>query len=96
MTIDAVGNLNHIPKIIFKATEDGTIAKSNEKDKYDQRVTVEYNNTTYNNSELFEKYLKEEILPELPKTHHESMLVMDHAAFHKTNASKLFCDNFAV
>ena len=45
---------------------------------------VEFTDTAYNNEELFTKWLNEELLKPDVLGGRDSLLVMDHAAFHKT------------
>jgi hypothetical protein len=48
---------------------------------YDPGVTVEFNDTAYNNGELFNKWIDEELATAIVG---DSLLVMDYAAFYKT------------
>lgn len=70
------------PKLIFHGKPTGKI-REKEQHLWDQRVTVEFNDTAYNNGELFVKWIDDELIPALGQR--ESLLVMDHASFHKTD-----------
>ena len=71
------------PKLIFHGTPGGPIERA-EKDLYDKRVSIEFNETAYNNEDLFTKWLDDELLNPDVLGGRDSLLVMDHAAFHKT------------
>src|SRR5206468_4066847 len=70
------------PKLIFHGKPGGRLELT-EKALYDPRVTVEFNETAYNNEQLFIKWIDDELLL-LGVLDGETMLVMDYAAFHKT------------
>jgi hypothetical protein len=78
------------PKIIFhgSSSERGTILKI-ESHQYHPDITVEINETAYNNEILFQQFLSEELIPVFNKTkahpEHASLLLLDCARFHKTN-----------
>ena len=71
------------PKLIFhgKAGPTGDIFRR-ERHLYSNEITVAFNNTAYNNKDLFETWIDEEYCPIL--TGHDNLLVMDVATFHKT------------
>jgi len=84
--IFADGEARLKPKLIFHGAADneeeiGRIRKK-ESEAYDKRVTVEYNLTAYNNADLMLRWVIEELL--LALFARPSLLVMDHASFHKT------------
>lgn len=70
------------PKLIFHGTAgpNGQIFKQ-EGHLYSGGVTVEFNETAYNNQGLFQKWIVEELVPLVRR---DFLLVMDVAAFHKT------------
>ena len=49
---------------------------------YNNEITIAFNDTAYNNEDLFETLIDEEYCPIL--TGHDNLLVMDMATFHKT------------
>jgi hypothetical protein len=62
----------------------GTVAS---KENYDDRVDVHFNDTAYNNEELFHTWLRDIYQPYVAQHAHgneESMIIMDAASFHKT------------
>lgn len=72
------------PKLIFHGTPDdqgGQIFQT-EGHLYDPDVSVEFNKEAYNNGRLMHKWVVNELLPTLGGM--DSLLVMDHASFHKT------------
>jgi len=80
------------PKIIFhgKSSDRGTIRRK-EEHHWHPGVTVEINETAYNNEELFLQFIDEELIPALqkapgtiPDNARESLLLMDVAGFHTT------------
>jgi hypothetical protein len=66
----------------------GNIQKS-ERQQYDPRVTVEFNNTANNNEALLTRWLIEELVPVIRGK--PFLLVWDAAQFHKTEAIKQVC-----
>ncbi|KAF2186694.1 hypothetical protein K469DRAFT_726176 [Zopfia rhizophila CBS 207.26] len=73
-------------KLIFHSTagSTGQIYKQ-EGHRYSKEVTVAYNETAYNNEELFNKWIAKELYP-LLVTELDNLLIMDVASFHKTPA----------
>jgi hypothetical protein len=55
-----------------------------ERDKYSPDVTVEVNETAYNNEELFKQFIIDELIPVFEGN--SALLVMDVATFHCTQA----------
>jgi hypothetical protein len=78
----ADGEMHIKPKLIFHGAPPprGQIY-AQEGHLYSKDVTVEFNETAYNNEELFLKWLNEELFPVLEK---DTLLVMDAVSFHKT------------
>jgi len=70
------------PKLIFHGVPGGLI-DIKERPLWDARVTVEVNESAYNNEILFQKWLETELKQVLGGK--EALLVMDHASFHKTS-----------
>jgi hypothetical protein len=70
------------PKIIFHGSETGPI-REKESHLYHHGVTVEFNKTAYNNEDLFTKFIDIELARVLD-CKEDNLLVMDVAAFHKT------------
>lgn len=82
------------PKLIFHgaADQDRNRLRKEEASLYSDKVTVEYNEAAYNNGQLMLKWAIEELVPTLRQQ--ESLLVMDHASFHKTeDVMKVFRAN---
>lgn len=52
-------------------------------DQYSPNVTVEFNETAYNNEDLQKKWIKEELLTQT--TNNPTLLVIDSASFHKSD-----------
>jgi hypothetical protein len=77
------GELRIKPKLVFHGSS-GPRSKilENEQDKYSPDVTVEVNETAYNNEELFKKFIEKELIPTFDGN--EGLLVMDVATFHCT------------
>lgn len=71
------------PKLIFHGVPGGVIQTA-ESSLYDPRVTVVFNESAYNNEKLFTQWIDEELLQEEVLGGRDSLLVMDHATFHKT------------
>lgn len=71
------------PNIIFHGAEKSRIL-ADEIDLYAPDVTVSFNPTAYNNEDLLLRWISEELDPILQQKEH--LLVMDVAAFHKTEA----------
>jgi hypothetical protein len=79
------------PVIIFHGK--GTVAK---KEKYDDRVDVQFNETAYNNEELFHIWLRDTYQPYVAQNaigSEEILIVMDAASFHKTETILDFIRN---
>jgi hypothetical protein len=77
----ADGSTPFKPVLIFYGK--GTVAK---KEKYDDRVDVHFNDTAYNNEDLFHKWLRDIYQPYVAQHadgNEESLIVMDAAAFYK-------------
>uniref|UniRef100_A0A0B7KKN3 SAP domain-containing protein n=1 Tax=Bionectria ochroleuca TaxID=29856 RepID=A0A0B7KKN3_BIOOC len=70
------------PKVIFHGKPEGQIFE-NEGYLYSPDVTVEFNDTAYNNEELFRYWIANELAVILDGKEH--MLVMDVASFHTTD-----------
>jgi hypothetical protein len=80
--IMADGSTPFKPVIIFHGK--GTVAS---KENYDNRVDVHFNDTAYNNEELFHTWLSDIYQPYVAQHaqgNEESLIVMDAASFHKT------------
>ena len=76
------------PKIIFhgKPTEAGGQIEANEGAFYNLDVTVAFNDTAYNNESLTITWIEEELVPLTRVTKDNPLLlVLDCAAFHKTD-----------
>ena len=73
------------PKLIFHSKPDGLI-RSKESHLYHPGVTVEFNDTVYNNGDLFNKWIDEELAISLTG---DGLLIMDYAAFYKTELALL-------
>jgi hypothetical protein len=89
--IMADGSTLFKPVIIFYGKE--TVAK---REHYDERVEVHFNEIAYNNEELFYNWLKDNFEPyvaETAKAGETSLIVMDAALFHKTEAILDFIRN---
>ncbi|KFA79687.1 hypothetical protein S40288_10060 [Stachybotrys chartarum IBT 40288] len=71
------------PKLIFKGSPTGRIFAV-EGHLYSPDVTVEFNETAYNNEVLFQRWIEEELVPLAGQK--DYLLVMDVASFHKTPA----------
>jgi hypothetical protein len=78
--IFANGILRITPKLIFYGKPDRTI-RLKESHLYNPGVTVKFNNTIYNNGELFNKWIDKELATAIVGN---GLLVMDHTAFYKT------------
>jgi hypothetical protein len=79
------------PVLIFHGKR--TVAK---KEKYDDRVDVHFNDTAYNNKDLFHKWLRKVYQPYVAQHtdgNKESLIVMDAAAFYKTETILNFIRN---
>jgi hypothetical protein len=77
------------PKLIFHGTptEEGGVIWERESHLYSAKVTVHYNESAYNNKELMNSWITEELIPILkPTQQDEVLLALDAAAFHKTPA----------
>jgi hypothetical protein len=80
--IMADGSTPFKPVVIFHGK--GTVAK---RENYDERVEVYFNETAYNNEELFHSWLRDTLEPYVAGTieaGETSLIVMDAASFHKT------------
>jgi hypothetical protein len=89
--IMADGSTPFKPVVIFRGKR--TVAK---KKKYDDRVDIHFNNTTYNNEDLFHTWLRNIYQPYVAQhanSNEESLIVMDAAAFHKTETILNFIRN---
>jgi hypothetical protein len=76
------------PVIIFHGK--GTVAR---REHYDERVDVYFNETAYNNKDLFHTWLQNTFQPYIMQQVcgiEESLIVMDAAAFHKNEAIRTF------
>ncbi|KZL66533.1 pogo transposable element with krab domain-like [Colletotrichum incanum] len=73
-----------LPKLIFhgKPSSQGGQIEGNEGSKYSSQITVEFNDTAYNNEYLLDRWITEEFFP--LTAGQEYLLVMDVATFHKT------------
>ena len=83
--IFADGILRISPKLIFHGKPDGLI-RSKESHLYYPGVTVEFNDTVYNNGDLFDKWINKELAMSLTG---DGLLIMDYTAFHKTESALL-------
>jgi hypothetical protein len=82
--IMADGSTPFKPVLIFHGK--GTVAK---RESYNDRVNVYFNETAYNNEEPFHRWLQDIYQPWVAQTANageESLIVMDAALFHKTEA----------
>jgi hypothetical protein len=89
--IMADGSTPSKPVIIFHGK--GTVAK---REHYDERVEVHFNEIVYNNEELFCSWLRdifELYVAEIAEAGETSLIVMDAASFHKTEAILDFIRN---
>lgn len=79
------GELRIKPKLIFhgSSSPNGKILKA-ESNKYSPDITVEVNETAYNNEELFKQFIEDELIPAFEDNN--GLLVMDVASFHCTQA----------
>jgi hypothetical protein len=80
--IMADGSTSFKPVVVFHGK--GTVVK---RETYDERVEVHFDETAYNNEELFHNWLQNIYQPYVARTacgSEESLIVMDAAAFHKT------------
>lgn len=71
--------------LIFHGDEAGQLWEKENK-LYDKRVTVTFNKTAYNNTSLVTRQLEHDVKPTLGDK--PTLLVWDHAAFHKTDEVK--------
>ncbi|KAM4062954.1 DDE superfamily endonuclease [Hirsutella rhossiliensis] len=73
------------PKVIFHGAPPpfGRIMQD-EGHLYSPEVTVEFNETAYNNEELFKDWIRDELAP-IVSRNDDFLLVMDVASFHKTD-----------
>ncbi len=81
--IFADGKCRVKPKIIFHGAVNSTIPDK-EGWQYHPAVSVEFNPTAYNNEGLFRRFIDDELAPILSGAE-PNLLVMDVAAFHKTD-----------
>jgi hypothetical protein len=89
--IMADGSTSFKPVIIFHGKE--TVAK---RERYNEKVEVHFNKTAYNNKELFYNWLKNNFEPYIAETaeaDETSLIVMNAASFHKTEAILDFIRN---
>jgi len=84
LTIFADGEWRVNPLLIFHGQ--GTVYEK-EKPFYHPDVTVRFNETAYNNEQLFLEWIESELKPALVREK-ENLLVMDVASFHKTSPVK--------
>jgi DDE superfamily endonuclease len=73
------------PKLIFHGKPNRLI-RSKESHLYHPGVTVEFNDTAYNNGDLFDKWINEELAISLIG---DGLLIMDYTAFYKTESALL-------
>jgi hypothetical protein len=86
--IMADGSTPFKPVIIFHGK--GTVAR---REHYDNRVDVHFNETAYNNEDLFYTWLQNIYQPYVTQQAcgiEESLIIMDAAAFHETEAIRTF------
>lgn len=83
--ISADGICRIKPMLIFHGDEAGQLWEKENK-LYDKRVTVTFNKTAYNNTSLVTRQLEHDVKPTLGDK--PTLLVWDHAAFHKTDEVK--------
>jgi hypothetical protein len=84
----ADGSTPFKPAIIFHGK--GAVAR---REHYDDRVDLHFNETAYNNEDLFHTWLQNIYQPYVTQQAcgiEESLIVMDAAAFHKTEAIRIF------
>ncbi|KAI8395679.1 hypothetical protein FOFC_06717 [Fusarium oxysporum] len=88
--IFADGSLPFPPIIIFHGTptDEGGRILEKEGHLYAQDVTVEYNEHAYNNESLFGRWIDTTLLKLHQQEEEDLLLVMDAAAFHKTETIK--------
>jgi len=74
------------PKLIFHGTptNKGGKIEGNESKDYHPGVTFHFNQTAYNNEDLTEEWLDNELLPLIQPTARPFLLCLDCASFHKT------------
>jgi hypothetical protein len=92
--IMADGSTPFKPVIIFHGK--GTVAK---REQYDEGVEVHFNETSYNNEILFHNWLENTYQPYVAQTAGDgdtSLIVMDAASFHRTEAILDFINTSAV
>jgi hypothetical protein len=80
----ADGSIPFKPVVIFHGKR--TIAK---RENYDERVEVHFNETAYNNEELFHNWLRNTFEPYVVgiiEAGETKLIVMDSASFHKTSS----------
>jgi hypothetical protein len=86
--IMADGSTPFKPVVIFYGK--GTIAK---RENYNERVEIHFNETAYNNKELFHSWLRDTFEPYIAgiiEAGETSLIVMDAASFHKTEGILIF------
>jgi hypothetical protein len=88
--IFADGSLPFPPNIIFHGTptDEGGRIFSTEGQLYAKDVIVEYNEHAYNNEALFGRWIDSTLLKLREQEDEELLLIMDAAAFHKTDSIK--------
>jgi len=84
------------PKLIFKATSNDETRRITraEIEAYHPDVTVEYNETAYNNEFLMHKWIDQEVAPLFKGE--PALIVMDSAGFHKTPAILAKLDRLGI
>jgi hypothetical protein len=85
------GSTSFKPVIIFYGKK--TVAK---REYYNEKVEVHFNKTAYNNKELFYNWLKNNFEPYITETaeaNETSLIIIDAASFHKTEAILDFIRN---
>jgi hypothetical protein len=88
----ADGNTSFKPVLIFHGKETVTKRKH-----YDDRVDMHFNKTAYNNENLFREWLKHIYQPWIARNAcdgEKSLIIMDAAVFHKTEAILDFIRQF--
>ncbi|KAM5380051.1 hypothetical protein ACJZ2D_003698 [Fusarium nematophilum] len=88
--IFADGILRIRPVVIFhgKPTDEGGQIYEKEKHLYHPSVAVEFNDTAYNNEDLFLRWIRDDLSKLTSDEDEELLLVMDAATFHKTQPVK--------
>ena len=79
-------------KLIFYSKPNRLI-RLKESHLYHPGVTIEFNDTAYNNGDLFDKWIDEELAISLIG---DGLLIMDHAAFYKTESALLKLRGYCI